>query len=180
MKLTKSEQELYVILKERNIKVFRLQIKAFETFKKAVEDFIPTIKKYNGKVINTRIITALWNNAQPDNYSFGLTYYMNKPFIKIFVKDKRVNAETTCLSIDFSVYEIELSHDCYNKLNAEKTLNCFNENITYFQKQIKKYQNAVDNYELYFERFKAINDFIEANPIPDILMTPIRIENKFI
>ena len=180
MKLTKSEEEFYLIRKERNIKVFRLQVKAFETLKKAVEDFIPTIKNYDGKVINKRLITALTKNTQANGYSFGLTYFMYKPYIKIYVKDRSVNVNSNWLYIDFSEYEVELSNDNCNKLNAKETLKNFDSSLNYFQKQIEKYQDAADNYEVYFERFKAINDFIEANPVPNFLMESIHIKNQFI
>lgn len=122
---------------------------------------IEVIKKFDGKVVNKRLETALANAT-------GETIIVNKGGIRpidFYTKNRYVQGENfTTAYISYPTYcLIGVCRDFINedgRLNGESAVNAMLEQATYYEEQIQRYKDAIEHIEEYKAHMQHLKDEI--------------------
>lgn len=149
-----------------------LEIKNMKRAIEIINMCIPVIKKFDGKVVNKRLTTALSEatggeiiNVHKDSYRF-LSWYS---------RDRYIQGEHCCEYISSSTYMLtECIKDAVNesgRLNADAVIEAMHKQNTTYETRIKEFTDAEPTVESAKAQIKELKKQIESiiNGIPYVI-----------
>ncbi len=149
------------ITKEQFIQDCKMRIEHRNTLIKFYEKvYIPTLKKFDGKVYNKRFINALKTEAQKMNKMMGV--YDEEYHIIISFQNYEFNYQD-CENLYVGCKKVDGRIDCQGTIN-DSTFNAW---VGNFKLYTLEYQNAIDNYDDYMAVANAMEQAVKAyNSLP--------------